>query len=853
MKRESEDHPVPSPSVRLLLTRLVLACLVPGVAAAALFFSYEYRQSRAQQERITEQTAHALVQVVDNQLFRVQAVAQTLARSSALTKRDFASFRTEARAAIDTLGGNANVVVRDARGNHVFNALADPGTTLPLADHPEHLRPVFDTGKPGISDIFPAALRKRPTVAVNVPVFVDGSVAYALGVGMLTESFTEILRKQPLPPGWIVAILDSSGVVAARSQSPELYVGKPASPSLLRALGASDTGILDTRTLEGVQVLTVFKRSPQTKWAVAIGIPKDALGSSSDLPVARLAAGVSVLFAIGLALAWYMGGRIARSVQALIAPAGALGRGESLAVPEVHFREAQEVAAAIEQAGRVLEQHEAAIRARDEELDQAHRLAKFGNWLLDPSTGEVATTGSFTEIYGRDVPPFAEQRGTILAEESWDRVDAATKQIIASGGSYDLELVGIHANGRRIWVNAKSEAIVDQHGRTIAVRGTVQDITERKQHEEALRLTDQRKDEFLAMLAHELRNPLAPIAAAADLLRLTQEANPQVKNASVIIGRQVRHMTALIDDLLDVSRVTRGLVTLEMQPVDLRAVVEDAIEQVGPLADARHQDLARPLEPDAVVVLGDHKRLVQVVTNLLNNAVKFTPIGGRIAVGTEVRGRHACIVVSDDGIGMPPELVAGAFELFAQGQRSPDRSQGGLGIGLALVRSIVELHGGTVTAHSAGPGQGSMFTVSLPYQAGPAPQVAAPPPVLPGRAAITVLIVDDNADASQTLALLVRALGHDPVVALSSSAALDMLDTVKPDACLLDIGLPDIDGYALARRLRAHPATAHAKLIAVTGYNREQDRRNARAAGFDAYFVKPADATRLAAALSPGG
>jgi CheY-like chemotaxis protein len=249
-------------------------------------------------------------------------------------------------------------------------------------------------------------------------------------------------------------------------------------------------------------------------------------------------------------------------------------------------------------------------------------------------------------------------------------------------------------------------------------------------------------------------------------------------------------------------------------------------------------------------VSGDHKRLVQVVTNVLNNAIKFTPSGGRISVDIAVDDANVRIAVSDNGIGMPADLVRSAFDLFTQGERSPDRSQGGLGIGLALVKSIVELHGGQVAAESGGANQGSRFTISLPRSSGNAarePEAGAS--ALP-NARMRVLIVDDNADAALSLAMLVTALGHVSTVALSSASALDLAASYAPDACLLDIGLPDIDGYELARRLRAHPATAGAKLIAVTGYGQEQDRLDATAAGFDAYFVKPADHERLAAALS---
>jgi PAS domain S-box-containing protein len=385
------------------------------------------------------------------------------------------------------------------------------------------------------------------------------------------------------------------------------------------------------------------------------------------------------------------------------------------------------------------------------------------------------------------------------------------------------------------------------------------DISDRKHAEEQLRLEAHRKDEFLAMLAHELRNPLAPIGAAADLLVMGGLDPARVRRTSAIITRQVGHMSSLIDDLLDVSRVTRGLVALERAPVDLKAAVADAVEQVRPLIEARRHRLEVHMAPDHTMVEGDRKRLVQVLANLINNAAKYTPEGGRIVVDMDVEASdpgRVTLCVTDNGIGMTPAVRAGAFELFTQAQRTPDRAQGGLGIGLALVKSLVELHGGSVEAWSDGPGQGSHFTVSLPRMAERHAEAPEPPwahAALEPRPAAArrrvVLVVDDNVDAAQLLAMVLENLGYEALVEHDPQRALAVAAERRPDICILDIGLPDMDGNELARRLRRQAGTEHALLIAVTGYGRPQDREQALAAGFDHHLVKPVDVHRLAQLL----
>ena len=367
----------------------------------------------------------------------------------------------------------------------------------------------------------------------------------------------------------------------------------------------------------------------------------------------------------------------------------------------------------------------------------------------------------------------------------------------------------------------------------------------------ALRQADQRKDEFLAMLAHELRNPLAPIVSAATMLSNFNLDPAMVQRASEIVARQAGHMTSLIDDLLDVSRVTRGKVELELRELDFKDVVADAIEQVRPLIEKHRHHLTVDLPPARAIVVGDRKRLVQVMTNLLSNAAKYTLEGGRIEVRLTTDGNALGVEIRDDGIGMSPELIASAFDLFAQGARGLDRSQGGLGIGLALVRSLLKLHGGAVSASSGGPGRGSTFHVSLPLSTRAqverrARDRNAPQGKLP---ALRIGVVDDNEDAAVTLSLLLETLGHTVLVAHSAREALAALPAFGPDVCLLDIGLPEMNGYELAAVLRKKPGAAQTILIAVTGYAQEKDRALALAAGFHDLFAKPVDLDVLGAAL----
>ena len=390
-------------------------------------------------------------------------------------------------------------------------------------------------------------------------------------------------------------------------------------------------------------------------------------------------------------------------------------------------------------------------------------------------------------------------------------------------------------------------------GRELIARVNAQVTLARNARERALLLERERharaeadrasraKDEFLAMLGHELRNPLAPIQTALHLMRLRGDASAERERT--VIQRQVDHLTRLVDDLLDVSRIARGKVELKRERVEMASVVAKAIETVSPLLEQRRHVLNVDVPRTGLTTDGDPVRLAQVVSNLLTNAAKYTESGGRISIGVRRDGDDVVLRVRDSGVGIPADLLPRLFDLFVQGTQSLDRSQGGLGIGLTIVRSLVSLHGGSVAAYSDGLGRGSEFEVRLPLAASDAvavrPGHADGAVVLPAPAGLTVLVVDDNADAAEMLAAALAIAGHQPRIAHDAPAALRLCQEFKPAVALLDIGLPVMDGYELGQRLRRIPGLERLRLIAVTGYGQESDRRQSRAAGFEHHLVKP--------------
>ncbi|WAK03413.1 hybrid sensor histidine kinase/response regulator [Methylobacter sp. YRD-M1] len=381
------------------------------------------------------------------------------------------------------------------------------------------------------------------------------------------------------------------------------------------------------------------------------------------------------------------------------------------------------------------------------------------------------------------------------------------------------------------------------------------EIAERKRMEQALRETDRHKDEFLAMLAHELRNPLAPIRHALHVLKKQNHPDSTLEWGHTLIDRQVTHMARLLDDLLDVARIIQNKIRLQMERCDLTDIIAHAVEDCLPLIEERKQQLVISLPDESQWVEGDATRLEQIITNLLNNAAKYTEENGKITISAVRTGIYALIRVEDTGIGIAPDLLAHVFDLFTQADRSLAHSQGGLGLGLTLVRRLVEKHGGTVTASSAGIGQGSTFTVRLPLLPASQSAVESVSTSISNTSAsllseLRILVVDDYADAAESLTLLLQAEGHEVETADCGLKALERAQAFRPQVVLLDIGLPDLDGYEVARRLRTLPETREAVLVALTGYGQTEDRERSRSAGFNHHLLKPVNFEKLSDLLA---
>jgi PAS domain S-box-containing protein len=408
------------------------------------------------------------------------------------------------------------------------------------------------------------------------------------------------------------------------------------------------------------------------------------------------------------------------------------------------------------------------------------------------------------------------------------------------------------ADGSWRWFLTRGVPQLDSAGRVLRWFGTTSDIEEARRTALALQAADRQKDEFLATLAHELRNPLAPIRTAVHLLSLPAAPDTVRKRAVEIVGRQVSHMSRLLDDLIDIARITQRRLVLKSEWVTVQQLVDSAMEAATPMAEAKRHALTAHVAQPQHRVHADPVRMAQVLSNLLNNAVKYTDPGGRITLDVRSQDGWLSFAVTDSGIGMSAEALGNVFAMFAQEQSALERSEGGLGIGLALAKGLVELHGGTIQAYSAGPGAGSRFEVRLPDaqrpDAGPAEQAhASQPAASPAR---VILLADDNVDAAEVLAELLRVEGHEVVVAHDGHAAAELATRVRPHVLVLDIGMPGLNGYEVARTVRAQEWGGSALLIAATGWGQEEDRRKALDAGFDLHFTKPFAPEQLLSAIA---
>ncbi len=520
---------------------------------------------------------------------------------------------------------------------------------------------------------------------------------------------------------------------------------------------------------------------------------------------------------------------------------------EAAATAQVRREEAEAAAALI----RLSEER---LRASEERVRLATEAAGLGVWMWDAASGHITWENDrLYELFGVARSQEPASAAEFMAEFVHPNQRSAFETAMAHTATRGDRL---HFEGRFLrrsdkaprWFELTGILQPAGSGSQRRVLGTAADITDRKRTEENLRqlaaelaATDRRKTEFLATLAHELRNPLAPLTNGLHLLRMS--ANPAAQQkAREMMERQLRHLVRLVDDLLDIARISSGKMELKKERVELNAVLGSAVETSMPVINAAGHTLDLSLPSETLHLLADSTRIAQVVSNLLNNAAKYTPQGGRLQLSARAEGDQAVIAVSDTGIGIAPDALTEVFEMFTQVGRNRNRSQGGLGIGLALVRRLVQLHGGSVTADSAGTHQGSTFTVRLPVAlpaahslaaAAPSAGVAAPRP-------LRVLVVDDNTDAAESLAALLELSGHATRIANDGTEALRAANEFRPEIVFLDIGMPGKDGYEVARELRDSPHTKQAVLVALTGWGAKDDRARSRQAGFDHHLTKPA-------------
>ncbi|HEX7706119.1 MAG TPA: MASE1 domain-containing protein [Thermoanaerobaculia bacterium] len=486
--------------------------------------------------------------------------------------------------------------------------------------------------------------------------------------------------------------------------------------------------------------------------------------------------------------------------------------------------------------------HERADR-NEQRLRMAMAGARVGVWEWNIQTGELVWTEALEPMHGMPQGGFAgtyEAFREAIHPEDLERVETLIANSVETRVPYEAEFRLLGRDGVVRWTSARA-IVVDEAGRPARMVGVGVDVTHLKELEKELRLEHRRKDEFLAMLGHELRNPLAAIVHAVELL--WSDDPEEVEGARRVIRRQTRSMSRLIDELLDLSRISRGQITLERQRLALANVVSAGVDVWRHLVSQKRQRLTVEASNGPLWVDGDATRLTQVFANLVHNASKFTPEGGAIVITLSGHDGTALVAVRDEGEGMAPEVLAHVFELFVQGPPTLDRQQGGLGLGLTLVRRLVEMHGGSVEASSAGPGCGSEVVVRLSLTEPNERDGVDPDPVqsdAPTRRR-RVLVVEDNADAREMLVIILKRAGHDVRAASDGLEGITAAESFVPEIVLLDIGLPGLDGYGVARRLRASHRTSEVQLVALTGYGQEEDREKALAAGFDHHLLKPVE------------
>ena len=862
---------LPLMRLQTYLGALVLAALVPLLVFAAIIVRQDVLERQEILERGMQDTAHALSLAIDGEVRSSLAVLETLAGSSFLDHGDLKSFHEVGTRAVSGRKGSY-LVLFDESGQALVNSSRPFGSTLPnplagtqpagseprYPDAPlggaDPLLKVLQSGRPVVSDLFVSLATREPRIGVDVPVMREGRLKYVLEMSIDAATFTNLLAGKGMASDSLVAILDRRGVAIVSSDDSAARVGHRLAGEPARQIAASDSGSGRVQP-RGVPVHHVFTRSPLTGWTTSLRVTQASMLASQSEALTVLGGGALLALLVGLGAALLIGRRIARPISNLAASASSIAQGEKVEPGPVGVREIEDLRHALAAAGAAGREVTAERERRHIAEEGERRFREIADaapvliWMS--GTDKLCTwfNKSWLDFVGR---PMAQELGNGWADnvhpEDFERCLHTYSCAFDERQPFSMEYRLRRHDGEYRWVRDDGIARADARGKFAGYIGGCVDIDDFKRSEATLKQADRHKDEFVAMLGHELRNPLAAIANAAYVLRTADLDTEHAAKARGVIDRQARHMARLIDDLLDISRLSVGKAELSRKTFELGEALTELVavwRSAGRLGSHRVElNVEQP-----AWVYADRTRIEQIVSNLLDNSLKFTPHGESVSVEVRAAPGEAVITVTDAGEGIAPQDISRVFQLFAQGTQGIARSRGGMGIGLALVKRIAEMHGGSVTVESEGVGLGTRVTVRFPSVAKPAqePAVAALRPESPPR---RVLIIEDNDDTRQMLRTALAMNGHEVDEAADGASGLAAAASLRPDVALVDIGLPDIDGYEVARRLRQVAPDGKLVLVAITGYGQPADRDRSRQAGFDAHLTKPIGPEHLREAIS---
>ncbi len=854
-------------SVRAHLIVLVIAALLPMVVFTAWLTMNLSGERRTAVERELADTARAVANTIDRELSADISTLTLLGQSRALLAGDLVRFREDAQRRVTARGHWRAVTLADPNGLEILSTMRpiDDLRPEPAPGERASLAQLVATGLPTVSP-----LHVGPTVAdsyfvIRVPVFQDVRLLHVLSAMVSPGNIRDILVEQKLTGDRLGVVIDTHGRILARSREHAETLGKPAT---FPVAGPDTPGVRSWARgvdSQGVPVYFTVARSNVSGWTSTVAVAAEVIDRPFWRSARAVATGGVGFLLLGILVATVLGRRITEPLRQLSAVAYELCSGRLTTHPRSSVAEVHAMAGVLLDAGYQRADAEQVLRDREDRLSAIVNQATAGIVQFDPEGRFTFVNDRFCEIVGRP-------RDEVLlrpVEDIAHRDDArAFREILAevgaTGRSRTAETRYLRPGGSAVWASVSVSRIRGAGVPGVAALAVVTEVTDRKaaEAERAALLARERlaraeaekanraKDEFLATLSHELRTPLNSLRLWAGVLRQQPLESATLAKAIDTIDRNAALQAQLIDDLLDISRIASGKLRLEVRPLELRSVIEAALETVRAAAEEKGITLARAVEREVGPVLGDTTRLQQVLWNLLTNALKFTPAGGRIDIFLRRRDGMAELRVRDNGQGIAPELLPRIFDRFRQGDSSMTRPQGGLGLGLAIARQLVELHGGRIQAHSAGEGQGTTMTVMLPLAHRPEEETDGlsareePPDLSSALVGVRVLFVDDDKDAREASMMSLAWAGASVITAASAAEAMGEIEKAWPDVIVSDIGMPGEDGISLIgriRRLEAERGRPSTPAVAVTAYASDDDAARILAAGYQVHVPKPVE------------